>query len=181
MPHTARHFARGAAAILLLALGSGCIAMDRNAGLAMHSVYPLSTGDAASVTPEELASAMLRAGFTRDEILRDGPAVRNALATVGSVQVREEKLVKALFSVHADQLYVSSRLRGTFIQRLSDPGGEHIPVLLPEPPMELHVVPLVSEAESVTEDLVEDLGQEPAEELAEEEVEPRRRIHQRGA
>ena len=62
---------------------------------------------------------MLRAGFDREAILEHGPAIRNALATGGSAQVTEGPIVDALFAVHAQQLYVTSRTRGTFVRPLA--------------------------------------------------------------
>ena len=81
-------------------------------------VSAIVVGDATEVSAYDLAQAMLRAGFTRDQILKQGPAVRLALATSGGAQVRDGKVVGALFSVHENQLYVTSRSRGTFVQPL---------------------------------------------------------------
>jgi hypothetical protein len=109
-----------AAAVLLagaLALG-GCATIDRSVALTQEVVTPITVGDAAAISAHDLAEAMVRAGFTREQILRDGPAVRNALATSGGAQLRSGKLVEALFAVHGDRLYVTSRTRGTFVQPL---------------------------------------------------------------
>jgi hypothetical protein len=76
-------------------------------------------GEAAEVSAYDLAEAMLRAGFTRDQILQYGPQVRRSLATSGGAQVRDGKVVGALFSIHGNQLYVTSRSRGTFVQTIS--------------------------------------------------------------
>jgi hypothetical protein len=54
----------------------------------------------------------MRAGFTDEQILREGPGVRTALATSGGAQVRDEQSILALFSVQNGLLYVSSRERG---------------------------------------------------------------------
>ena len=80
----------------------------------------LAVLDAAEV----LAEAMLRAGFDREAILEHGPAIRNALATAGSAQVTEGHIVDALFAVHAQQLYVTSRTRGTFVRPLTNQSRE---------------------------------------------------------
>jgi hypothetical protein len=100
-----------------LALG-GCATIDRSVALTQEIVTPITVGDASAISAHDLAEAMLRAGFTREQILRDGPAVRNALATSGGAQLRSGKLVEALFAVHGDRLYVTSRTRGTFVQPL---------------------------------------------------------------
>ena len=108
-----------AAAALAGALAlSGCASVDRSIDLTQQSVTPITTGDATGISAHDLAEAMLRAGFSREEILREGPAVRNALATSGGARLREGNLVEALFAVHGDRLYVTSRTRGTFVQPL---------------------------------------------------------------
>lgn len=108
-----------AAALLAGALAlSGCASIDRSVALTKQSVTPITVGDAAAISAHDLAEAMLRAGFTREQILLEGPAVRNALATSGGAQLRSGRLVEALFAVHGDRLYVTSRTRGTFVQPL---------------------------------------------------------------
>jgi hypothetical protein len=105
----------GAAAITAFLALSGCATIDRSVALTQESVTPITVGDAAAISAHDLAEAMLRAGFSREQILRDGPVVRNALATSGGAQLRSGKLVEALFAVHGDRLYVTSRTRGTFV------------------------------------------------------------------
>jgi hypothetical protein len=93
---------------------------DSNLRLTNQPVMAMGVGEAANVPAMVLASAMIRAGFTDEQILREGPGVRNALATSGGAQVRDEESILALFSVQNGLLYVSSRERGTFTMRLSD-------------------------------------------------------------
>jgi hypothetical protein len=108
----------GAAVIGATLALSGCASIDRSIALTKQSVIPITVGEVTAVSAHDLAEAMLRAGFSREQILRDGPAVRNALATSGGAQLRSGKLVEALFAVHGDRLYVTSRTRGTFVQPL---------------------------------------------------------------
>ena len=106
----------GLAAMLL----SGCAgAINQSVILADQAVTPITDGTATWVSPETLAEAMLRAGFTRDEILELGPQVGRALATAGGAQVRRGKAVAALFAVNDSSLIVTSTSRGTFVQPLS--------------------------------------------------------------
>jgi hypothetical protein len=104
---------------LLLAL-SGCASIDRSVALTENIVVPITVGEAGAVPAHGLAAAMLRAGFTREEILAHGPAVRTALATSGGAQMRSGKTVEALFAIHSDKLYVTSRTRGTFTEPLGE-------------------------------------------------------------
>ncbi|MCG5527336.1 MULTISPECIES: hypothetical protein [Halorhodospira] len=104
---------------LLVVLGlSGCATTERGVAMSREAVTPITVGQATPVGADELAEAMLRAGFDRDQILDIGPAIRNALATSGGAQVRDDSSVEALFAVHSGRLYVTSRSRGNFIQEL---------------------------------------------------------------
>jgi hypothetical protein len=105
-----------AAAALALSLAlNACASMDRSVALSEAAVVPITAGEAADVPASALAEAMLRAGFTPEEIIRNGPALHNALATSGGAQVRQARVVSAVFAIHADALYVTSRTRGTFM------------------------------------------------------------------
>lgn len=97
-----------------LALAS-CASTDPNVALTEKAVTPITAGEAADVSADDLVAAMLKAGFSREQILKDGPAVHQSLATSGGAQIREGKFVSALFSIHAGKLYVTSRERGTFM------------------------------------------------------------------
>jgi len=103
--------AAAASALLVLA---GCATMDRNIAMTEEQVTPLTAGDKAVVSATDLARAMIQAGFSHEEILKRGPGVRKALATSGGAQVRDGDAVLALFSIHGELMYVSSRTRGTF-------------------------------------------------------------------
>lgn len=115
--------------VCLLLVSMGCATVDRNVALSKQTVTPLTVGDAWVVSAADLAEAMARAGFDRQAILQHGPAIRNALAAGGGAQVRANHVVNALFAVHGDRLYVTSRTRGTFIQRLNR--GEQLAPLQP--------------------------------------------------
>jgi hypothetical protein len=120
--------ARGAAPIIARLTGAAILAaaltacattkFDSNIALTNQAVTPIVVGDASDVPAIVLASAMMRAGFTDEQILREGPGVRTALATSGGAQVRDEQSILALFSVQNGLLYVSSRERGTFTMRI---------------------------------------------------------------
>lgn len=109
------------AAVGFVAVLSACAAtrFDSNVQLTQEAVTPLVVGESAEVSALVLASAMIKAGFTDEQILREGPGVRNALATSGGAQVRDEESILALFSVQNGLLYVSSRERGTFTMRIT--------------------------------------------------------------
>lgn len=110
----------GISGVLVTSLLTGCASMDATVALTQQVVTPMATGEAADVLADDLALAMIRAGFSREEVLEYGPALRNALATSGSAQMRNGGQVSALFAVFGDQLYVSSRTRGTFAIALDE-------------------------------------------------------------
>lgn len=110
-----------ASCIALSLMLASCSAMDHNLVRMEEQVTPIAVGDTAAVPAYVLASAMLRAGFTEDQVLRKGVAVRNALANSGGAQIRSSDYVQALFSVHGNELYVTSRTRGTFRLKIDMP------------------------------------------------------------
>lgn len=99
--------------LVLLTL-SACTTMDQNIVRMDEQVSPVTVGDSGEVPAAVLAAAMLRAGFSNDEILHEGTQVHDALATSGGAQVRSGDSVLALFAVHDGTLYVTSRTTGTF-------------------------------------------------------------------
>lgn len=102
------------ASVVIAALLSGCATtMDRSIAIAEQIVTPVTVGDPTNVSALDLAEAMLQAGFTPEQILEDGPSIRDALALSGGAQVRYDQVAQALFAVHSQQLYVTSRDRGT--------------------------------------------------------------------
>jgi hypothetical protein len=114
------HPIRLLAAVAFIALAlSGCASMDRSLNLSENAVMPIDVGEQHSVAAVDLAKAMLRAGFTDQEILQDGPDVQKALATAGGCQIRYGGSTAALFAVHGDRLYVSSETHGTFTLELT--------------------------------------------------------------
>lgn len=110
-------FCRVALMVALLGM-VGCVGVDRSVDLAEARVTGIPAGDGRFVPAPVLAKAMLRAGFTSKEILRNGPDVESELAKVGGAQVRYGKVTAALFAVHDDTLYVSSSTNGTFTLQL---------------------------------------------------------------
>lgn len=93
---------------------AACASTDRGVALSEEAVTPMTVGDSRDVSADELAEALLRAGLEREDILRHGVDIRNALANSGGARVRVDNLVEAMLAIHSDQLYVVSRTRGTF-------------------------------------------------------------------
>lgn len=95
----------------------GCA--DSNVTRSTAAVAPITVGDTARVSAHDMALALLRAGFTAQEVLDHGPGIRNALSTRGGVQVRREGNVFAVISVLDNELYIVSQSGGTYVHRFS--------------------------------------------------------------
>ena len=104
---------------LLFLISAACAQFDRNIERRNAPVTPITVGESADVSALDLARAMVQAGFTREEILAHGPAVRNSLATSGAAQITDGESVVALMSIMDGSLYLISRTRGTLVYELS--------------------------------------------------------------
>jgi hypothetical protein len=104
-----------AVALALAAAGCG----DPNVTEDFRSVVATGGRETVQVPARDLAETMARTGFTRQEILDHGPAIRNALAVQGGAEFRRDGAVAALFSVMDGSLYVVSRRGGTYVHDLS--------------------------------------------------------------
>lgn len=100
--------------ILAATLLSAC-AQDPNLKRSNETVSSLAVGDPGEVGAMTLAQAMMRAGFTRDEILDLGPGIRRSLARNGGAQAQRKGAIVALFSHKDGKLYVTSGHSGTFV------------------------------------------------------------------
>jgi hypothetical protein len=78
-------------------------------------VTGLPNQQSMQLTADDIVRVMSRAGFTDAQILDMGTILRNHLAGSGAAQIRVGRKVEALFAVDSSCLYVSSRLRGSFI------------------------------------------------------------------
>lgn len=93
----------------------GCTNID-------YEVIPVNNSEVAALNAEDIARIMLRAGFSYDHIIEFGTDLRNELLLSGAAQINVEKKVEALFAVNGDCVYVSSRIRGSFIYNFKDKG-----------------------------------------------------------
>lgn len=78
-------------------------------------VIPISNRQVAALSAEDIVRVMLRAGFSDEQILELGTDLRNELARSGAAQISVGDKVEAILAVDSDRVYVSSRLRGSFI------------------------------------------------------------------
>jgi hypothetical protein len=113
---TARGTARLAAALAVTLALTACA--DPNLQRAGRAVVPISAGETAQLSARDIVSAMSRTGFSRQDILDHGPALRNALSMKGGAEMRRDGRVAAIFSIMDGSLYVVSRSGGTHVQQL---------------------------------------------------------------
>lgn len=108
----------GLTLLLLFALGvMGCGGTRRSA----IQVIPLSSRSVLELSADDVVRVMRRAGFSDPQILEYGPDLRDGLAQSGAVQVRIGNKVEAVFAINLDHgpcVYITTRLRGSFIYNL---------------------------------------------------------------
>lgn len=78
-------------------------------------IVPLGNQDVIELSADDVVRVMRRAGFSDEQILELGPELRDGLAESGAAQVRLKDKVEVVFAVHGKYLFITSRLRGSFI------------------------------------------------------------------
>jgi hypothetical protein len=78
-------------------------------------VIPLGNQDVVALTATDVVQVMRRAGFSDDQILELGTELRSGLFHSGAVQIKLRDKVEAVFAVHGDYVFITTRLRGSFI------------------------------------------------------------------
>jgi hypothetical protein len=78
-------------------------------------VVPVPSRQVKALTADDIIQVMSRAGFSDEQIIEFGPAIRGGLLNSGAVQVRQGDFVEAVFAVNDNFVYVSTRMRGSFI------------------------------------------------------------------
>ena len=80
-------------------------------------IIPLSNQEVVALSPKDIVQIMRRVGFSDEQIVRHGAELRNGLSQSGAAQLRigSSHKVEATFAVHGNCVYISTRLRGSFI------------------------------------------------------------------
>jgi hypothetical protein len=110
--------------------GIGSLATSKS--VARLQVIPLSNQDVITLSADDIIRMMRKAGFSDDQILQLGTDVRNALLLSGAAQVRLKDKVEVIFAVHDDYVFITTRLRGSFIYD-AKAGGFGLRTASPEP------------------------------------------------
>ena len=103
---------------VFLSLGViGCASTD-SSDSTRFEVIPVGSRDVAALGSNDIVRLMRRAGFSDEQILELGTQVRNALLMSGAVEVKQGKVVEAIFAINDNYVYITARLRGNFIYNL---------------------------------------------------------------
>jgi hypothetical protein len=78
-------------------------------------IVALGNQDVIKLSADDVVRVMRRAGFSDEQILELGPELRDGLAESGAAQVRLRDKVEVVFAVHGNYVFITSRLRGSFI------------------------------------------------------------------
>ena len=101
--------------LLMLALLSLGIVGCGQSGM---RVIPISNQYILELGANDVVQIMRRAGFSDTQIWEHGPALREALARSGAVQIRVDGKPEAVFAVNGRDVYISTGTRGYFIYNM---------------------------------------------------------------
>ena len=99
--------------IMALSL-AGCTSM--RSGI---EVIPLNSRNVLELSADNVVDIMRAAGFSDEQIIEYGTAVRDGLAQTGAVQINVNRRAEAIFAVKEQDIYISTQLRGLFIYNIN--------------------------------------------------------------
>ena len=82
-------------------------------------VIPLNSRSVLELSADNVVDIMRAAGFTDEQIIENGTAVRDGLAQTGAVEIKIHRRVEAIFAVKDQDVYISTQLRGLFIYNIN--------------------------------------------------------------
>ena len=82
-------------------------------------VEPLNSQNVLNLSADNVVDIMRAAGFTDEQIIEHGMAVRDALAQTGAARIFVNRRVEAIFAVKDQDIYISTELRGLFIYNIN--------------------------------------------------------------
>jgi hypothetical protein len=93
---------------------AGCTSMHRGI-----EIIPLNSRSVLDLSADNVVDIMRAAGFSDEQIIEYGTAVRDALAQTGAVQINVNGTAEAIFAVKEQDVYISTQLRGLFIYNIN--------------------------------------------------------------
>lgn len=84
-------------------------------------------GSILALSADDIVQVMSRAGFSDEQIIEFGPGLRSALLNSGACQVKQGRIVEAVFAVQGKYVHVATKMRGSFIYNTKGKGlqGEY--------------------------------------------------------
>ncbi|MHC4122476.1 MAG: hypothetical protein ACYSSI_02795 [Planctomycetota bacterium] len=99
--------------MLILALNvAGCVDTAKQSTL---HIVPLSNQDTLALNANDIVQVMRQAGFSDEQILEHGTNMHDGLSMAGATQLKVGNEVEAIFAVRGNCVYITSRMRGSFI------------------------------------------------------------------
>lgn len=103
--------------LLLLTYGPGGCAI-RRAG-EIQVIPKSSSGGVLNLSGDDIVAIMRQAGFTNEQILEHGTAVRDGLAQSGAVFMKIGKKTEAMFVIKGENIHISTLSRGYFVYNIN--------------------------------------------------------------
>ena len=99
--------------VLVLVFGvAGCAHTVEHSRL---QIIPLTNQYTLALSADDIVEVMRRAGFSDEQILELGPDMYEGLLHSGAAQLKVDDEVEAIFAVHGDCVYITTRMRGSFV------------------------------------------------------------------
>ena len=101
--------------ILILALSmAGCTPTTTSYSSELR-IVPLSNRSTFNLNAESIIQMMRRVGFTDEQIRELGADLHDSLSQAGAARIEINNMVEAIFAIHDDCVYISTRSRGSFV------------------------------------------------------------------
>ena len=114
MKHLLRTFLKNCAWLMaaFVITVAGCGQKTANSRL---QLVPLSNQHAVDLSVSDVIEIMRRTGFSDEQIAEFGKKMRDGLSLSGATQLKVGDNVEAIFAVRKDCVYITTRMRGSFI------------------------------------------------------------------
>lgn len=102
--------------LLLLTFGLGSCAIQRGG---IQVIPKSSSGGVLDLSADDVVTIMRQAGFTNEQILEHGTAVRDGLAQSGAVLIKMGRKIEAIFFISGEDIRISTLSRGYFVYNIN--------------------------------------------------------------
>ena len=102
--------------LLLLTFGLGSCAIRRGV---IQVIPKSSSGGVFDLSSDDVVTIMRQAGFSNEQILEHGTAVRDGLAQSGAVLIKVDRKIEAIFVISGEDINISTLSRGLFVYNIN--------------------------------------------------------------